>query len=85
MREMRRIRAGIRGMGLECECGELAWECGESGWKYKNVGNQGGNAGNQGGNLSIAVTITWNSNDILAQCLSVFIIIFKQVNTGWED
>ena len=29
----------------------------------KNVGNQGGDTENQGGNLSIAVEITWNSNE----------------------
>ena len=35
MREMRRIRVGMRGIGVECwecrECGESGWECGESG------------------------------------------------------
>ena len=33
MMEMRIIRAGMRGMGWECKCGESAWECGNSGWK----------------------------------------------------
>ena len=31
MREMRRIRVEMRGMGWECGCGELAWEWGKSG------------------------------------------------------
>ena len=35
MREMRRIRVGMQGMGWECGCGESAWGCGESGWKYE--------------------------------------------------
>ena len=47
MREMRRIRVGMRGIWVEIQ---------------KNVENQGSDAGNQGGNLSIAVEITWNSN-----------------------
>ena len=48
MREMRRIRLGIRGMRWECGCWGSAWECREFGWKRKNkyVENQGGDAGN---------------------------------------
>ena len=47
MREMRRIRVGMRGMRWECGCGESAWECGECVWKCKrNMGNQGGDTKN---------------------------------------
>ena len=50
MREMWRIRAGMRGVRWECGYGESAWNlCGNA----KNVGNKGGNAGNQGGNSCI--------------------------------
>ena len=65
MKEMWRLRVGMREMGWECGSRESAWECEEPGWKYENVGNQGGDAGNQGGNLSIAVEITWNGNNKL--------------------
>ena len=62
MREMRRIRTGIRRMGwvrsAENQCGD-ARNLGEN---TRNVGNQGGDEGNQVRNLSIAVEITWNSN-----------------------
>ena len=46
MREFRKIRVGMQGMGWECGCRESAWECGESEWKYKKYGDQGGDAGN---------------------------------------
>ena len=60
MKEVRRIRVGMRGMGWEC--GESAWEWGNLCGNTKNVGNQIGDAGNQGGSLPIAAEITWNSN-----------------------
>ena len=41
MREMWRIRVGMRGMGWECGCGESAWECRESGWECKKCGESG--------------------------------------------
>ena len=63
MREMQRIRVGIRGMEWDCGCEESAWECRNLGGNTKNVRNRGGDAGNQGGNLSIAVEITWNNNE----------------------
>ena len=47
MREMQRIRVGMREIWVEIQ---------------KNVENQGSDAGSQGGNISIAVEITWNSN-----------------------
>ena len=58
MREVRRIKVGIQGMGCESECGESAWEYGEPGWKCKKKGNQGGDAGNRGGNVSITLETT---------------------------
>ena len=58
MREMRRIRVGMRGMEWEYGCGESAWECGKSGWKYGKFGYQDCDAGNEGGNLSVVVEMT---------------------------
>ena len=58
MREMWKIRVGMRGMGWECGCVEPTWECQESRWKCKKFGNQGGDAGNQGRNLSIVMEMT---------------------------
>ena len=59
-----------RGQGWECKewDGNAAAEnqrgnAANLGWNTKNVANQGGDAENQGGNLSIAVEITWNSNE----------------------
>ena len=49
----------------------------------KNTGNQGGDVENQGGNLAVEINLflvlLWTR---FAQCLSVFIIEFGQVNTG---
>ena len=50
-------------MGWECSCGESTWECGESGWKCEIVVNHGGDAGNPCGILSIAVAMTYDSNE----------------------
>ena len=66
MKEMRRIRVGMGGMGRECGCGESAWEsvgnqggsAGNLGGSAKHVGNQGDDAGNEGGNLSKLVEMT---------------------------
>ena len=36
IKETRKIRAEIRGMGWRSRCRESAWECGKSGWKIEN-------------------------------------------------
>ena len=62
MREMRRIRVGMRGMDGNAGAENHRRNAGNLGRNTKNVGNQGDDAGNQGGNLNIAVEIILNSN-----------------------
>ena len=62
MREMRRIREGMREWDGNAGAESQRGNSGNLGGNTKNVGNQGGDAGNQGRNLNIAVEIIWNSN-----------------------
>ena len=57
MREMRRIKVGMR-WEWNAGVGNQGGNARNLGGNVKNVGNQNGDAGNQGGNLSIAVEIT---------------------------
>ena len=67
MREMRRIRTGMQGMGWVWSAENQRGNAGNLGENTRNVGNQGGDTGSQVRNLNIAVEVTWNSNgnDIL--------------------
>ena len=58
-------RVGIRGRGWDIPlgAGNQRGNTGNLGGNMTNVGNQGSDAGNEDGNLSIAVEITWNSNE----------------------
>ena len=55
MREMKSVKVGMQGMGLQCECEESAWECLDMAGIVKSVRDQGGDAENEGGNFSITL------------------------------